>query len=220
MTTNTQVPDPECERYAEAIDLVVDASDDTANRRPLTALDDHLAGCESCRRLLADLRQIKSVAGTLVLEPLEPPAHVWHTLRRRAAADTRSRGAWGRPWWQYSLGGAMATAAVMVLAIVMTPERWASTPGPTTPAAPRDATVSGGQDMTLELGLVERHSIEALDDLARLAAADQASVAPVKAVLTRHLAMIDGAIADTRLALAAEPDSTVARSRLRAGLQH
>ncbi|HJN47089.1 MAG: hypothetical protein QGI10_10440 [Vicinamibacterales bacterium] len=218
MTTNTQVPDPECARYAEAIDVLVDASDDTANRHPLTTLDDHLAGCEPCRRLLADLRQIKSLAGTL--EPLEPPTHVWHTLSRRAAADTGARGASQRPWWQYSLGGAIATAAALLLAVVMTPERWASPTGPTTPTAPRDATVSGGQDVTLELGLVERHSIEALDDLARLAAADQARVAPVTVVLTQHLAMIDGAIADIRLALATEPDSTVARSRLRAGLQH
>ena len=70
----------ECDRFAAALAAMVDEALDPHDRR---RVDAHLAGCEACRALLADLRAIRSLAATL--EPIEVPAWVWHDVRRRVA---------------------------------------------------------------------------------------------------------------------------------------
>ena len=64
----------------------------------------------------------------------------------------------------------------------------------------------------------ERIYLGTIDDLERLAATDP-SVTPVTPTLTRALAIIDNAIAESRSAIAAAPSSAVARSHLRTGLR-
>ena len=78
--------------------------DEALEPRDRRRVDAHLAGCEVCRALLADLREIRSLAATL--EPIEPPARVRHDVRRRVAAGGRAlRVAAG--WWSWwSFGGA------------------------------------------------------------------------------------------------------------------
>ena len=76
----------ECERFADALAALVDEASEPRDRR---RVDAHLAGCEACRELLADLRAIRSLAAAL--EPIEPPERVWRDVRRRVAAEAPSR---------------------------------------------------------------------------------------------------------------------------------
>ena len=90
----------ECERFAAALAALVDEALEARDRR---RVDVHLAGCEACRELLADLRAIRSLAATL--EPVEPPARVWHDVRRRLAAEGRAPRMAARWWSRWSFGG-------------------------------------------------------------------------------------------------------------------
>jgi hypothetical protein len=220
MNPISQVGGPDCERFAEAIGALADQPTGIVTSRHL---DDHLTDCEPCRRLLADLRQIQTLARTL--ESREPPAHVWHTLRHRVAADADAANGADTLWWQRwhsPLRGAALAASVAVVVIV---SAIAISDRATAPTLPVDAAGATGSRASREpvpvdvLDGVERPYVDAINELERLVSAEQTIATPVTAVLTRNLGIIDGAIADSRAALSTAPDSVVARSRLRAGLR-
>ena len=220
MSTHTHVAGPDCERYTDAIDELVDDAVDTLDTASRQRLEVHLAGCAPCRSLLADLRQIRALAGTL--ESTEPPVHVWHSLQRRAAADAYvPLGAVPPPsrWWRWSLGtAALAAAAGVVLAVIVP----GGLVGPGPASVPPAADVSTGSTLggaTAASNLVEQPYLGTIGALQQLVAADQPGLTPVTATLTRSLAMVDNAIAESRAAVAAEPYNTVAQSHLRAGLR-
>ena len=77
---------------------MVDEALEAGDRR---RVDAHLAGCEACREHLADLQAIRTLAASL--EPIEPPARVWHDVRRRVAAESRTP----------PVGGQVAVAVVL-----------------------------------------------------------------------------------------------------------
>ncbi len=128
-----------CERYTEAIDDLVDGRIGPAARLELEA---HLAGCESCRALVADLRSIRVTASALPVH--RPPERIWTRLAEElpaslpasahAAAETQptvrrepdsTRDAGPRPSWVTRLFGApgwrvaWAAAGVLALAAVL-----------------------------------------------------------------------------------------------------
>ena len=198
------------ERHADALASRVDRAPDTLDR----GLDAHLAGCEACRSLLADLREIRALAVTL--EPLEPPARVWRGVERRVATEgwtlhgavrrwlrwlfaapgRTPRGAGGRRL-RWSLGDAIlaGAAVVIVLGVVF------------------DGTRADGDP-----GAPERQYAAAIRDLEQVSNAGVPIPAAARAALTRNLVLVDRAIAESRSAVAAAPDNEVARGHLRAGL--
>ena len=216
----------ECDRFADALAAMVDEAIEPRDRR---RVDAHLAGCEACRELLADLRAIRSLAATL--EPIEPPARVWRDVRRRVAAEGRAPRVAARWWSRRSFGGAgpiraaglrsrwsvggtaLAAAAGILLAVVLVgnPDRvWSpasDTPGGTVRPAP-----AGG------LGPFESAYVSAIRDLEQLAGARPPVLPAVQTVLAGNLAVVERAIAESRSAVEAAPGSDVARDRLRAGL--
>ena len=228
MTMSNREPTfgPECERFADALAAMVDEAPEPRDRR---RVDAHLAGCEACRELLADLRAIRSLAATL--EPIEPPARVWHDVRRRVAAEGRApRVAAG--WWsrwpfggagpiraaglrsRWSVGGtALAAAAGIVLAVVLigNPDRVRS-PASDIPGGAVLPTAAGG------LGPFEPAYVSAIRDLEQLAGARAPALPAVQTVLAGNLAVVERAIAESRSAVEAAPGSEAARNRLRAGL--
>ena len=227
MSTDTHGSGPDCERYADAIDALADNDIDTGDtvvtptRQPVEV---HLAECAPCRSLLTDLRQIRVLAGTL--QSAEPPAHIWHDLRRRAAVDTPVPGD-AAPSWSWSqwsprerwLRGAALVAATGVVLAVLVPNIFRG-PAPTpVPLSTNVSTSSVARTASAEPDPVERHYLETIGELERVAAGNQTGVTPVRATLTQSLAMIDSAIAQSRSAVAEEPNSAVARSHLRAGLR-
>ena len=216
----------ECERVADALAAMVDEAPEPRDRR---RVDAHLAGCEACRELLADLRAIRSLAATL--EPIEPPARVWHDVRRRVAAEGRGprvAAGWRSRWSfggagpirsagfrsRWAVGGtALAAAAGIVLAVVLAgrpgpaPSPASDTPG----GAVRPAPASG-------LGPFEPAYVSAIRDLEQLANARAPALPAVQTVLAGNLAVVERAIAESRSAVEAAPGSEAARDRLRAGL--
>ena len=216
----------ECERFADALAAMVDGALEARDRR---RLDAHLAGCEACRKLLADLRAIRSLAATL--EPIEPPARVWHDVRRRVAAEGRAprvAASWWS-WWpfggagpiraaglrsRWSVGGtALAAAAGIVLAVVLAgnPDRVRS-PASDTPGGTVPPTAASG------LEPFETAYVSAIRDLEQLAGVREPVHPAVQTVLAGNLAVVERAIAESRSAVEAAPGSDVARDRLRAGL--
>src|SRR5262245_19228092 len=75
-----------CERLVDALDDYLDGRTDAAER---ATVDAHLRTCEACAALAADVRTLRTAARTL--EAIEPPAHVWHAVRARIAADAPTR---------------------------------------------------------------------------------------------------------------------------------
>lgn len=213
------------ERHADALAARVDEAPDTLDRR---GLDAHLAGCEACRSLLADLREIRALAAAL--EPLEPPARVWRGVERRVAAEgwalrgtvrrwlrwlfaapgRTPRGAGGRRL-RWSLGDATlaGAAVVIVLGVVFDGTRDRL---PRTPAGGAGATADS------DPGAPERQYAAAIRDLEQVSNAGVPIPAAARAALTRNLVLVDRAIAESRSAVAAAPDNEVARGHLRAGL--
>ena len=228
MTMSNREPasESECERFADALAALVDETPEPRDRR---RVDAHLADCEACREHLADLRAIRSLAATL--EPIEPPARVWHDVRRRVAAEGRAAraaaGWWSRwsfggagpiraagLWPRWSVGGtALAAAAGVVLAIVLAggPDPMRSPASETSGGTVRPAPIGG-------LGPFEPAYVSAIRDLEQLAGARAPVLPAVQAVLAGNLAVVERAIAESRSAVESAPGSAVARDRLRAGL--
>jgi hypothetical protein len=206
-----------CDRFANAIDELVDGTLSDDGRR---ALEAHLGDCAACRTLVADLQAIRQAAGAL--EPLAPPPAVWARVSSGIAAPPR-RGFAAffvqSPW--------LAAAAVVVVAAGVTAALLVGGPGPApapgalpstgaavTPAGnvPVDAIVQHVED---ELQQAQQHYQTALTDLDRMAASGNSALDPkVTAALRQNVAIVDKAIADSRAALAEEPGSVPARESL------
>ncbi len=210
MSRNDHAPvsGPACERHADALAALVDDVLDPRDRGPL---DEHLAGCAACRDLLADLREIGSLAATL--EPIEPPARVWHDVRRRIAAEEqapRPAVGWPRSW---SLGGAaVAGAAAMAATIlVIGPADFALPPS-------SDAPDPASRAAAAALEEIEAPHAAAIREVEQRIGTGAPIPAAARDVLARNLALVDDAIAESRSAVETDPGAAIARERLQAGL--
>ena len=211
-SNHESAPGPACKRHADALAALVENALDPRDRPPL---DRHLAGCEACRDLLADLREIRALAATL--EPFEPPARVWHDVGRRAAAAVepplRRAGGWRGRW---SLGGAaLAGAAAMAGAVlVIGPTDFTPSPRSNERAGPAQAAVAAALEQ------IERPHADAIRELEQRIGTGAPIPVVAREALTRNLAVVDDAIAESRSAVAADPSAAIPRERLQAGLAH
>jgi hypothetical protein len=178
----------------------------------------HLASCESCQRLVADLRRIKRTAGTLDGKPVPPDA--WHRVAARLNAEPglaearsqRVRGA--RP--TYSWPWLAAAAALLVATVGVA---WFANLGrPRTRSA--GAEGNGKQEQLVqsienELQLAADHYENAIAGLEKVASASDVPLDPeVLATLRKNLELIDGAIDESRAALQSQPGSRAAQESL------
>jgi hypothetical protein len=216
-----------CDRFTAELSELVDGTLDLAMRARVEA---HVEACDDCRALLADLRAIKERARGA--ERLAPPESLWPRiaarLRDQGAAPANSTRIGRASTWQW-----MAIAAVLVLGVglalfVTWSRRPATTPATTTanqqpqPAPPAGSTTPGNaaapqsvEGIEAELTAAEQHYDRAIKGLEQIAATGQGSLDPqVAATLKKNLQVIDGAIADSRSALKAQPQNQVARETL------
>ena len=162
----------------------------------------HLAACPSCAALADDLTRLRALARGL--EPLPPPPRVW--TRLQAQLDTEAAPA-GPAWLRAArLVAPLAAAASLLLALGLlgaalrpaaTPPEVAEAPRVETPPAPEAALTT------------------AIDGLEVLAREGRDALEPALAeVIQTNLVVIDQAIAESRAAVADEPEDPLAQDAL------
>ncbi len=181
-------------------------------------VDRHLESCGACRLLVDDLREIRSVAGSLDLR--EPPARAWSRIERairlepsaiRAAQGPVARRLTSRYAW-------LAAAAVLVIATGVG-LRFYTTAGPGTGTVPSEGASSAAnaaaQEVEAELREAESHYEKAIKGLEQITSSEQNTLDPATAAtLQKNLAVIDQAISESRAALHVQPDSEPAQQSL------
>jgi anti-sigma factor RsiW len=220
-----------CTQYREWIDELVDGTIVPIRR---AELERHLAVCEPCRALAADLQIIYDTAASL--DPLEPPAGVWLQI----AGRLRHQGRVAPPQPELKRSprhtAVLAIAAALVLlvggsiALLWTQSRGSGTPSQPVASAPAPAPAPAGnasadvavESVEEEFKLAEKHYQNAIAKLEQAARLDQAASGrspsaldpQTAAMLQKNLQVIDQAIAESRSALRAEPLSAPARDSL------
>ena len=179
-----------------------------ANER--AAVDDHLRGCPACRVLAQDLASIRFAAGSL--EPLIPPAHVWHQIAAAAEAQTRASG-FQAAWFSWRPLAAVAMTAVLAAGL------WRVgtllEPAGDRVSVPRIAEVIPAAETD-----PEAHYALAIARLEEVTTADQDVLDQETAgAINAGLTVIDEAITESRAALLSEPQSESAQESLFAALR-
>jgi putative zinc finger protein len=199
----------------------VDGTLDPAQR---AEIDRHLDACEDCRRLVADLGEIRRVAGSL--DPRDPPARAWGRIERAMAMEREGFGRADRERFSLTSRSTrvwLAAAAALVLttwigvryAVQPTSNGPAATvasePHASEPAAPP----MSAEAVEAELRAAESHYDKAIKGLEQIANAEQGALDPqTAATLQKNLAVIDQAISESRAAVRAQPASEPAVTSL------
>jgi anti-sigma factor RsiW len=172
----------------------------------------HLDQCAHCRGIVRDLERLRSTARQL--GPVRPPDHIWLEIAGQvhAAAGSPARPASASPRrpvvWQWVGLAAMLVLVTMAVYFVMSAPGGAPAPG----NAGRDAAVQAVAD---ELQLAMQHYENAIAQLEALTKNRDSTIDPaVAAMLQKNLTVVDEAIAESRMALASNPESEPARESL------
>ena len=221
-----------CSQYREWIDELVDGTIVPIRR---AELERHLAGCNACRAVAADLQIIHDTAASL--DPLEPPAGVWLQIAGRLRQQGRVAPP-PQPDVKRSTHPAalLAIAAALVLlvggsiALLWMQSRGSAIPSQPVASSPAPAAAPAGnaqadvavESVEAEFRLAEQHYQNAIAKLEQAARLDQAASGgstsaldpQTAAMLQKNLQVIDQAIAESRSALRAEPLSAPARDSL------
>lgn len=208
-----------CSRYAQNIQELVDG---TLGPIRAAELDQHLTQCASCKAFVDDIQRIHDVAASL--DRPAPPAGVWLQVAGRLRQEGRvqapapvQRGRQAR----YAIFGIAAGLIVAIAGSLFLLVPYLRTPDATTQQAA--ATPAGGnaagtdsvQSIEEHFRLAEQHMQTGIAKLEEAARLDQGVMDPqTAATLKKNLELIDQAIAESRAALRAEPQSTIARDSL------
>lgn len=173
-------------------------------------LEEHLAACETCRRVLDELRIVMAQAA--VLPDREPEADLWPAVRE-AIAQGRvvpiQAGRTGRRF-SFSLPQLMAAAATLVL--VSGGAFWlAGRVRPVTPVSTGSATVSPVSVSFDPRGRAD----SAITELERILAEEHGRLdTSTVRILAQNLALIDRAIEQARKALESDPGNAYLNDHL------
>jgi hypothetical protein len=197
-----------CRDYELLLGDYVDGTIDQADR---ATVDVHLAACPVCRATVVDFAAIRSAAAAL--EPLTPPARVWHAIE---AAAPRQTGAGGlRSLWVLRACATAAMAAILAVGL------WRvgallDVDGPSSPVNTRVSDIASGQ----EPDSPEAHYAQAIARLEEVTSAQRDALDPeIAGTMDAGLLVVDRAITESRAALQSEP-SDLAQDRLHAALRH
>jgi hypothetical protein len=210
-----------CDRCHSLVDDYVDGTIGADARKEVEA---HLAACDPCRVMAADVDAIRRSARSL--EARVPPPHVWTKLAASLEAERphlRARSRFAGGWFAAGLGWrALAAAATLIL--VAGVASWivlrqpASISAPSQKAAASSTAAPNGelaQSVETELKLAEEHYQKAIAGLEEITRTEKTSLDPqVAAVLQKNLDVIDHAIGESRAALQTQPTSEVAQKSL------
>ena len=176
------------------------------------AVDAHLRTCAECRALFEDLALIRTAARSL--DPLVPPARVWHRLS--AVAEKPPRWSGFRLGW---FGWRPLTAVAMTTVIAAGLWRVGALLQPAGPTSTVPQIVEVIPDAEPESD-PEAHYTVAIARLEEVTRADRDVLDQETAgVMNAGLMVIDDAITESRAALQAEPQSESAQESLFAALR-
>ncbi|MGH9162719.1 MAG: zf-HC2 domain-containing protein [Vicinamibacteraceae bacterium] len=207
-------------------DLLVDLVDDALDPASAANVELHVARCPRCGPLVKDLRAIRQAASAL--PPISPPAHVWPRIR--AALQTEAWRDHGAPVARFpspvsrspATWSRMAAAAAVLIAAISAGlwSLWISRDQAVPLRATRtDVGDRRAQDLVdtveSEIALAAAHYEKAIAKLEEAARASGTELDPdVMATLKTNLALVDGAIEDSRRAVRAQPENLVAQTSL------
>ncbi len=170
----------------------------------------HLAGCSSCKNLIADLTALVATAHLLPAE-VEPPRRVWNSLRAQLEQEGIIRSVQQRSWWTgfsaFFRPRVLATSAVGLLiaaAAALQLQRPAAQP-----TEARNAYDSVYEDTSLTLN----------NDEAHLPAMQLAGISDVDVSLRQNLDIVDKFIADCEQRVKEQPQDDLARDYLTGAYQ-
>lgn len=198
------------------------------------ALAEHLATCEGCRRVEAELVEVKRRARAL--GGIEPPDGLWDRIQERLeqtpgvvdltlrldpalspAPQIPDSRKWGRP---------LRVAAMIALLVATGTTGWALGAG-SAPEAERVVEGRGTAGLSAELEALPAASVSTGDELARavaeldrlLQARPEGLDVNTVGILRRNLTLIQTAVAESRDALAANPDNAYVRRHLEGAVE-
>jgi len=203
-----------CERHLERIQEMVDGTLGAIRR---SELEQHLAQCEDCRALKADLERIRDAAASL--PQMRPPDGAWLQIAARLRQEGRiqetaeppSRDRWSYGW--LAIAAALLLAASASLLVLFRSAGPAPAPASAAASAPAgDQSVEAAQNA---VDAAQQQFEKAIADLEKVARANTNALDPTtSAVIDKNLGIIDRAIAENRAAVKAEPGSVAARETL------
>lgn len=194
-------------------------ADRTLSAARTAEVEVHLAGCASCRALVADMQTLSSIASSL--ERRTPPAHVWTRINATLQAETDPR-----PWWNPFVSplGWRPLFASAVMALLLSGATWLSW---------REATMQSERAS----GVAAQHAARATDlqsaplDATRAMASQISDLEGIvdagaemlpgetKAAYQVNDAVLEEAIGQSRAALESEPMDNFAQQSLFEALQ-
>jgi hypothetical protein len=200
-----------CQQYREAIQELADGTLGPVRRAELQT---HLDQCDGCRALAADLQKIRTAAASL--GGVAPPDRAWlqiaGRLRQEGRVTSAPQGA-RRNLVVLPIAASLLLAVGASLYLVVTSSTIVDRPG--TQAGGNAAPADTVQSITDHLTTAERHYQLAIAELEEAAKSNDGSIDPqTAAILETNLQVIDQAIAESRSALEAEPQSAPARDSL------
>jgi hypothetical protein len=203
---------PTCREIQPELSLLVDSR---LRAEAEVRVREHLGSCAACRSVLADLDRLRRA--TRDIGPIAPPDHVWlqiaGNLRQGNASSPTARPASRAPIWQWA---GLAAALVLVTAGLYLVQRAQSVPsGSTSTQADNAAPAGSVEAIADELNLAAAHYERALTELQAMTKSSDSPVDDTIATDVRDsLGAIDLAIAESRAALASNPQSEPARDSL------
>jgi hypothetical protein len=198
-----------CQDYEIALGDYVDGTLEESSR---IEFESHLASCDRCRAVVADLQVIRQA--TLALEPEVPAPHVWTKL---SAAFEAEHGSTFRGWAFSAWQTVAASVAMVTLVASLT---WigsglAPMKRPAGQLASAPANQAEPISVKAQFDLAEMQYTNAIAGLETITKSEQSALDMETAdVLQANLTVIDGAITESRAALQTEPDSAAAQDSL------
>ena len=197
-----------CQDVETRLSRFVDGDVDADER---AAVSSHLDACERCRALASDLARVRGAARAL--GPVAPPEHIWLEIAGQIrladhptpadppTAARRSPSAM-RQWFGLAAGLVLVTLVAYLVMHLQTPNT------ATTTTAGNGTATGSVESVAQELSLALEHYDKAIAQLEVLAKTNDGTIdATTAATLQHNLSVIDQAIAESRAALAADPQS-------------
>jgi tetratricopeptide (TPR) repeat protein len=196
----------------EQLQGLVDGDLSDADRASTAA---HLETCTACRGIVIDLERLRTAAAGL--GPMRPPDHVWLEIAGQIHLDAPAAAPPRAPpraaIWQWA--GLAAALLIVTAGIYLVQRAPAVSAPPAAPVADNAPATGSVQALTEELDQALAHYDKAIAELEAIARDSNGTMdSDVAATLQRNLGAIDAAIAESRAALAADPESASARDSL------